>query len=125
MRVRILGAAFAAMLAGTAPLGAEPSKFCKAGEGANDKIRLDYEIRPSLVVADETLDVPMSSIGGSGDESAFSFARTLGAILKSAGQPDDPATRQAFLGTMIKSLDNDKGLLLNPIPPSQFRSRTG
>ncbi len=115
MKVRIVAAAVAAMLMTTAPLGATQSNFCKPGEGAGGRIKLDYEIRPSLVVADETLDVPMSSIGAGGSgESAFSFARTIGAILKSAGQADDQAAREAFLGTMIAGFDNDARVLLNP-----------
>ena len=115
MRVRTMSAALAAILTTTAPIGAAESPFCKRGEGADGKIKLDYEIRPSLVVADETLDVPMSAIGaGSSTESAFSFGRTLGSILRSAGQPDNAATRAALLGTMINSLDNDKEALLNP-----------
>ena len=115
MKVRIVSAVVAAMLATTAPLQADTSKFCKPGEGAGGRIKLDYNIRPSLVIDDAVLDVPMSDISSdSSKESAFSFSRTLGAILKSAGQPDDAAAREAFLGTMIKSLDNDKGLLLNP-----------
>ena len=115
MRVRILSAAVAAMLATTAPIGAAQSQFCKPGDGADGKIKLDYDIRPSLVVADETLDVPMSAVSiGGGGEGAFSFSRTIGAILKSAGQPDDPAARTTFLRTMIASLDNDGQALLNP-----------
>lgn len=114
MKVRTVAAAVAAMLAAAAPLGAAESKFCKRGEGAGGRIKLDYDVRPSLVVADETLDVPMSAIGAGGEESAFSFARTLGAILKSAGQADDATARAAFLGTMISGLDNDRELLLNP-----------
>ena len=115
MKVRIVSAAVAAMLATTAPLQADVSKFCKPGEGVDGKIKLDYNIRPSLVIDDATLDVAMSEISsGDGNESAFSFARTIGAILKSAGLPDDAVAREAFLRTMITSLDNDKGLLLNP-----------
>ncbi len=115
MRVRISFAAVAALLVTTAPIGATQSQFCKPGEGADGRIKLDYQIRPSLVVADETLDVPMSSIeAGSGADSAFAFSRTIGAILKSAGQADDHAAREAFLGTMIASFDNDAEVLLNP-----------
>ncbi len=43
------------------PLQADVSKFCKPGEGVDGKIKkLDYNIRPSLVIDDATLDVAMS-----------------------------------------------------------------
>jgi hypothetical protein len=122
-------AALAALMIGCVPaLGADAiSKFCKPGAAPTDKTVLDYQVEPSMVVHDDTLDITFAQAGmanetgGSVDDSLFSFSRTIDSILRSArvineNTPADArqAARVAFVQTMIDSFDNDGKVMLNP-----------
>lgn len=94
------------------------SEFCTPGANGG-KSTLNFQIKPSMVVHDETMDVTfgdaaLANPGGQDSERLFSFARTIGAILQSAGATNDAQSREALVGTLIKSFDNDEKLLLNP-----------
>jgi hypothetical protein len=122
-------AALAALMIGCVPaLGADAiSKFCKPGPAPTDKTVLDYQVEPSMVVHDDTLEVTFTEAGmanetgGSADDSLFSFSRTIDSILRSArvineNTPADArqAARVAFVQTMIDSFDNDGKVMVNP-----------
>ena len=49
-----------------------------------------------------------------GDERLFSFKRTIGSILESAGATNDQASREAFVQTMLASFAVNDGFALNP-----------
>ena len=80
-----------------------------------------FEIRPSLVVnADAVLDATRSELGLAGEpnERAFSFRRTIAAILDSvppqvSSGPSNAAAQEAFVKTMINSFQMPTGQALN------------
>lgn len=116
---RLKKAALAAFVVGSVPAVAADatSPYCMPGENGA-AATLDFDIRPSLVVTDATLDVTFGSAFPQGGEGApgerlFSFSRTIGSILRSAGAPDDQTSREDFVRTMISSFDNDAGVTIN------------
>ena len=94
------------------------SKFCKPGPAPTDKTVLDYQVEPSMVVHDDTLDVTFADArtaqpdrSGRPPDSLFSFGRTIDTILRSAGTITDAMTdeqrqtaRVTFVQTMIDQL---------------------
>ncbi|MES2666514.1 MAG: hypothetical protein V4712_10470 [Pseudomonadota bacterium] len=89
-----------------APLSAQVSTFCTAA--GSGKFSLPFDIAPSLVVnSDGVMDATRGSLGldGAADERAFSFRRTIGALLASAGAPADDAARIAFVQTLLGSFN--------------------
>lgn len=111
-RYSVAGTAIVAVLA--APLQAQTSAMCV--EQSDGRFSLDFEIRPSLVVtSDSVLDATRGDLGldGAAGERAFSFSRTIGALLESANAPSDAASQQAFLQTMLDSFAVPAGQRLN------------
>lgn len=111
-QVSFCAALVAALSAG--PLGAEVSSFCTAG--ADGRFSLGFDVKPSLVVhSDAVLDATRGDLGLDGDaaERAFSFSRTISAILGSAGAPTDAAAQEAFVQTMLDSVRAPTGRMLN------------
>ncbi|MCC2663602.1 MAG: hypothetical protein K0S35_1524 [Geminicoccaceae bacterium] len=108
----------AALLSTAAALPALAADFCQA---VGDKIALDFEVKPSLVAhSDAIMDTTFDDAGlpgGDPGERLFSFKRTIGAILESAGDvggTNTPAAREAFVQTMIDSFALANGFTLNP-----------
>ena len=88
----------AAALASTSlVLPAQAQNFCQT---SGDKISLGFEVKPSLVAHSdaimETTFGDASLTGGEADESLFSFKRTIGAILESAGATERPGLARSF-----------------------------
>jgi hypothetical protein len=127
MKVRIVSAAIAAMLATTANAQA-PANYCE--KIAPDRFKLNFEADLSMVVhdgqldegnklVDGVLDVTFEDLGvpnphGDATDRLFSLGHTLGAILDSASARSAPQDQVAFLQTMIGSFDNDERILINP-----------
>jgi hypothetical protein len=98
----------------------EAPQICTPG----DKIGLNFQKKPSMVVDDDTLDLTFTQAGlsnphGADSERLFSFGRTIGALLDSAGATSTDAAeamrlKEALVGTLIRSFDNNEGLLINP-----------
>ena len=98
---KICGAVVAVAL-GASPVAADVSSFCT--KPAAGPATLGFDVRPSMVVnAPAVLDVTRGDLGlgGTAGERAFSFSRTVAAILDSAGAPSDAAAQQAFVQTML------------------------
>jgi hypothetical protein len=104
----------AAALASTSlVLPAQAQNFCQT---SGDKISLGFEVKPSLVAhSDAIMETTFDDVSlPGGDEGLFSFKRTIGAILESAGATNDQASRVAFVQTMLDSFPTADGFALNP-----------
>lgn len=96
------------------PSFAQPFELCSAeGDGT---FTPKFNVEPSLVArSDAVLEATFADLGLEGDpaELAFSFRRTIEAILKSAKVDSSPAAQEAFLKTLLDSLTPVAGLRLN------------
>jgi hypothetical protein len=106
----------AAALASTSlVLPAQAQNFCPT---SGDKISLGFEVKPSLVAhSDAIMETTFGQAnlpGGEADESLFSFKRTIGAILESAGVTNDEDSREKLVQTMLDSFATASGFALNP-----------
>src|SRR5688500_4548795 len=86
-------------------LSAAAQPFCTA---AGDIKTPTFEIEPSLIVRDpDVLDTTFQEIGdtsnsvGDPGERVFSFKRTIGALLTSAGMPNSEANRASLVRTLL------------------------
>jgi hypothetical protein len=103
----------AAALASTSlALPAQAQNFCQT---SGDKISLGFDVKPSLVAhSDGIMDTTFDDANlPGGDELLFSFKRTIGAILASAGVPNNQNSRVAFVQTMLDSFPTADGFALN------------
>lgn len=76
----------------------------------------NFAVTPSMVVnSDAVLDVTRGDIGldGTAAERAFSFSRTIAAILSSAGANADAAAQETFVKTMLDTFVPGTTLPLN------------
>ena len=107
----------AVLLASCIATGAAAQPFQLCTQTDDNRMALGFGIEPSLVehsgdVLDQTFN--QAAIGGGApNEKVFSFARTLGQILESAGAPNSAASREAFLQTMLDTFTAQDGLALN------------
>jgi hypothetical protein len=102
--VQRLAAGAAALCTLALPAEAQRSSMCTAGEDGT--FSLGFDVKPSMVVhSDALMDTTRGDLGldGEASERAFSFRRTIQAILESAGGPSDEAAQQAFVQGMIDS----------------------
>jgi hypothetical protein len=122
----------AALGLGMVAIPALAQEFCVRGEG-DGPISLGYDVKPSLVAhSDAIMDATRGDLGldGEADERAFSFRRTIDAILESVPEelrgPIDDDMRRGFVQTMIDSFQPPGGKALNAeagvLMPLQSRS---
>ena len=106
--------AVAALVLISTPTQAQRSAMCsQAGDG---RFQLHFTIKPSLVVhSNAVMDATRGDLGldGEASERAFSFRRTIKAILESANGPADEAAQIAFVRTMLDSFRVPTGKALN------------
>ncbi|MEA5160017.1 hypothetical protein U5903_04445 [Cereibacter johrii] len=96
------------------PTGAAVSGFCTAG--GDGRSTLGFDLKPSMVVhSAAVLDATRGELGLDGEaaDRAFSFSRTIGALLESASAPADAAAQEAFVQTMLYSFRSPTGRMLN------------
>jgi hypothetical protein len=107
MKSRSLISTVTFLLLSTSLTQAQRSNMCTVT--ADQKFSLRFDVKPSLVVHDAAMDVTFGQAGvtGTPGEKLFSFSRTVGAVLQSAGGDNTPAGRAAFLQTMINTFDNN------------------
>ncbi|TIT02671.1 hypothetical protein [Mesorhizobium sp.] len=101
-RLMATGLAFALI---TAPSLAQPFEMCTAESDGSFTPR--FQIEPSMVVhTGPILDLTRNdlALGGVATEGAFSFNRTVGAILRSAGAADDQAAKVAFVQNLLDTM---------------------
>jgi hypothetical protein len=89
-------------------------EHCSAG--SDGTFTPHFSVAPSLVVhSDGVMDATRGDIGlpGSAAERAFSFSRTIAAILASAGGDTDEGAREAFVQSMLDTFLPAPSLPLN------------
>ena len=97
---KIIGALLVSTSAAALPVQAQ---ICQTTGAV---ISLGFEVKPSLVAHSEPSWTQRSMMpglepGGDPTERLFSFKHTIGAILESAEAPNTPASREAFVQTML------------------------
>lgn len=107
--------AIAAVLSSTSlALSAQAQTFCQVN---GDLTSLEFDVKPSLVAhSDAIMDTTFGAAGltgGAAGERLFSFQRTIGSILESAGATNDQASREAFVQTMLDTFGTADGFTLN------------
>ena len=123
MKSRLTSLAAMGAVVGALPAAAQ--QFCTSG--SDGRMSLGFDVKPSLVVHSAgVLDATRGDVGADGDaaERAFSFRRTIDAILESVpaelgGGAVDDDMRRAFVQSMIdsfatsgKQLNAEAGVLM-------------
>jgi hypothetical protein len=110
---RLAAASFAAALIAT-PGVAQTFEICTAE--ADGTFTPHFEVTPSMVVhSNAVLDLTRGDIGldGTATEKAFSFNRTIEAILKSVGAASDHAAQVAFVQNLLDTMVPAPSFALN------------